>query len=103
MIFLGKNNPEAVAHFQGLVKRTLGTVNQALEGKQYLVADRLTLADLAFIPWDLTLEIILERDAEAGTEEKRKAKFPNWYAWHQRLLSRPAVRKMMEIQGAANA
>src|SRR5690349_19263791 len=30
-------NPESTKHFQKLVKRTLGTINRALEGKTYLV------------------------------------------------------------------
>ncbi|KAJ9606362.1 hypothetical protein H2200_009323 [Cladophialophora chaetospira] len=98
-----KNDPEGLAHFQGLVKRTLGTVDQALEGKQYLVGDKCTIADLAFVNWDLSLASFMAGDEEAGTEELRAKKFPNWAAWHKRLLERAAVQKMMQIQQKANA
>lgn len=40
------NNPEALAHLQSIVKRTLSTIDAALEGKQYLVAGKCTIADL---------------------------------------------------------
>jgi glutathione S-transferase len=91
-------NPEATKHFQGLVKRTITTINRVLEGKEYLVGGKVTLADLAFVPWDLSLDVILMGDVETATSEKRQKTWPNWYAWHTRLLQRPAVQKMMEIQ-----
>jgi len=36
-----------------LKKRTLTTVDQELQGKQYLVGGRCTIADLAFVNWDI--------------------------------------------------
>ncbi|KAH8812778.1 glutathione S-transferase [Xylogone sp. PMI_703] len=91
-------NAGATTHLQGLVKRTITTVNRALEGKQYLVGGKLTLADLAFVPWDLMLDVILLGDDEAATPEGRQKLWPNWYAWHNRVLQRPAVQKMIAIQ-----
>ncbi|KAH8896958.1 hypothetical protein GQ53DRAFT_890533 [Thozetella sp. PMI_491] len=43
-------NKESTKHFQALVKQTVTTVNCALEGKEYLVGRKVTLADLSFIP-----------------------------------------------------
>jgi glutathione S-transferase len=91
-------NSESTTHFQGLVKRTITTVDRALEGKEYLVGGKITLADLAFVPWDLALDVILLGDPESATLEKRENMWPNWFAWHIRLLERPAVRKMIAIQ-----
>jgi glutathione S-transferase len=91
-------NAESAKHFQGLVKRTITTINRALEGKEYLVGGKVTIADLAFVPWDLALDMILIGDAEAATTEDRRKQWPNWWAWHARLLRRPAVQKMVTIQ-----
>ncbi|KAH8889163.1 glutathione S-transferase [Thozetella sp. PMI_491] len=91
-------NEESTKHFQALVKRTITTVNRALEGKEYLVGGKITLADLSFIPWDMTLDAIFMGDSEAATAEGRKQLWPNWYKWHQMLLLRPAVQKMVSIR-----
>ncbi len=91
-------NIESTRHFQSLVKRTITTVNRALEGKEYLVAGKVTLADLSFIPWDMALDVICRGDPESATAEERKQLWPNWFAWHQKLLQRPAVQRMISIQ-----
>ncbi|KAI5461851.1 hypothetical protein BGZ63DRAFT_404673 [Mariannaea sp. PMI_226] len=91
-------NDGSTKHFQALVKRTITTVNRALEGKTFLVGEKVTLADLSFIPWDMKLDVIFMGDAEAATEEGRKQMWPNWYEWHQKLLQRAAVQKMISIQ-----
>ena len=96
-------NMEAAKHFQGLVKRTIKTVDWELEGKQYLFGGQITLADLAFVPWDNMLDIIMMNDPEAATSEQRKELFPNWSAWRDRLVERPAVQKMMTIQKEAQS
>jgi glutathione S-transferase len=51
-----RDSPDAIKHFQDLVKRTLGTVDAGLEGKKYLVGGKCTIADLAYVPWDLMLD-----------------------------------------------
>lgn len=94
---------DGVAHFQHLVKRTLRTVDDELPGKEFLVGGKCTLADLAFIPWDLMLDFVLQGDAEAGTANDRKHLFPNWYNWHVRMIQREAVQKMMKLKEEVNS
>jgi glutathione S-transferase len=94
----GKNNAASVIHFQELVKRTLGTINSALKGKEYLVGNKCTISDLSFVNWDLTLDNVLEGDKEAATKEQRVALFPNWASWHSRLLERPSVQAAIKMQ-----
>ncbi|KAL7914003.1 glutathione S-transferase [Trichoderma velutinum] len=94
-------NEGSTQHFQALVKRTITTVDRALRGKEYLVGDKITLADLAFLPWDNALDVILMGDAESATAEDRKKLWPSWSAWHDRVSQRPAVQKMLVIQKKA--
>jgi glutathione S-transferase len=96
-------NEGSTKHFQALVKRTITTVDRALQGKEYLVGGKITLADLAFIPWDRALDTILLNDPEAATAEQREKLYPNWSAWHNRLLQRPAVQKAVQIQTTEQA
>lgn len=98
-----KKNFDGVAHFQHLVKRTLRTIDDELRGKEFLVGGKCTLADLAFIPWDLMLDLVLQGDAEAGTASDRKQLFPNWYNWHVKMIQREAVQKMVKLKEEVNA
>ncbi|KAJ5769703.1 hypothetical protein N7520_004262 [Penicillium odoratum] len=93
-----KKNLEGAAHFHELVKRTLRTLDKELSDKAYLVGNKITLADLAFVPWDLILDVVLEGDKEAATANDRKILFPHWYDWHSRMLERPAVQRMIATQ-----
>jgi glutathione S-transferase len=72
-----------------------------LAGKQYLVGDKCTFADFAFVNWDLTLDLSMQGDKEVVTIEQRAALFPNWAAWHEGLLERPAVQRMIKAQKVA--
>lgn len=99
----GKGNADGVAHFQNLVKRTLRTVDDELRGKEYLVGGKCTLADLAFIPWDLMLDFVLQGDAEAETAQDRQKLFPNWYRWHTKIAQRTSVQKMIKLKQEASS
>ncbi len=52
MVISSLDNPAALAHFQGLIKRTLRTMDDHLKSKTYLVGEKCTIADLAFVNWD---------------------------------------------------
>ncbi|KAI9844861.1 MAG: glutathione S- transferase, nitrogen catabolite repression regulator [Thelocarpon superellum] len=75
--------------YVGEIKRVVSVLNRALEGKQYLVGDKATYADLAFVPWDAGTTRLL-KDDEAIDAAKD---YPHYYAWQQRILARPAVKK----------
>ncbi|KAL7953033.1 hypothetical protein V8C34DRAFT_309541 [Trichoderma compactum] len=94
-------NEGSTKHFQALVKRTITTADPAPRGKEYLVGDKITLTDLAYIPWDLALNNIILGNEESATAEGRKKLWPNWFAWHNRVLQRPSMQKMLAIQKKA--
>jgi glutathione S-transferase len=73
----------------------LGVLNSVLEGKEYLVGNKVTIADLSFITWDATIPFIL-------TDAKLDEEFPHWSAWHKRLTARPAVAKILAEKAAAS-
>lgn len=87
--------PLAIERYKEQLIRVLGVLNTALEGKEYLVGDKVTYADLAFLPWNTKVPWIF------GDEYKDldiENKYPNYFAWNARLMSRPAVKKVFERQ-----
>lgn len=70
-----------------------GVLNAALEGKEYLVGNKCTYADLSFITWDAMVPWLFQGDARL---EQMQNDYPNYTAWMQKLQSRPAVKKVLE-------
>ena len=75
--------------------RVLSVLDKGLQGKEYLVGDKVTIADLAFVTWLLAVPYIFG-DRYEGLEIEKK--YPNYSAWLQRLLARPAVQKALKIK-----
>ena len=72
-------------------------LNNALEGKEYLVGDKCTYADLSFVTWYAIANYA------AGPHKIDWEAYPNYKAWMDRLSSRPAVKKVMEEKAKVNA
>ena len=62
-------------------------LDSVLSKQKYLVGDKVTVADLIFIPWNSYAGRLLE-----GSDIDL-AKYTNFQTWHKELLARPAVRK----------
>jgi len=82
------------------IKRVLGVLNNILKDKEYLVGNKCTIADLAFITWDMIVPYIF-----SGTDQELHIEkdYPAYYAWNQRLMQRPAVQKVVKDKQAAMA
>lgn len=68
----------------------LGVVDAHLTKQQspYLVGEKCTYADLAWVTWDSLLGwLVPELDVEK--------EFPVFAAWNKRLMARPAVKKVL--------
>lgn len=50
-----------------------------------------TYADIAFISWNATVQGFKETWDSWEVEKK----YPDFWAWHMRLLERPIVKKVM--------
>lgn len=83
--------PSAIQRYKDQVVRVLMVLDKALAGKQYLVGDKATVADLSFLPWDVMVPWFFGDEYASLDIEK---KYPNYSAWRARLLARPAVQKV---------
>ncbi|KAK7757455.1 hypothetical protein SLS62_000470 [Diatrype stigma] len=85
--------PTAKKRYVEQIVRVIEVLDKILKGKEYLVDEKFTYADLAFIPWNQVIA-----HAPFFTESLWKAyeieeEYPAYMAWHQRIVSRPSVQK----------
>ena len=75
-------------------RRICAVLETGLRGKKWLVGDKMTFADLAFVSWNDRLDVVLKVEYEEKLDE-----FPNVKAWHERMTSLPSWKKAMQIRG----
>ena len=72
------------------IKRITAVLEGVLEGKTWLVGEKCTYADLAFISWQAGIgERVME-------EEWMVKDFPNVWAWLERMRAREEIRAVWE-------
>ena len=79
------------------IRRVLGVINSQLKksGKPYLIGDKVTYADLSFVPWHWLLLFPPNIMGEEFAKEWEQT-YPECWEWNKRLQERPAVKKCME-------
>lgn len=79
------------------IRRVIGVINSQLKktGKPNLVGDKVTYADLAFVPWFWLIVLPPHLMGEDFTKEWETT-HPEAWAWFQRLQALPSVTKVRE-------
>lgn len=72
-------------------KRIAGVLDRALQGKDWLVGDKCTYADLAFVMWNSQLDFIMQGH---GWDI---ADYPNFKRWQEAMLERDSLKKVMIV------
>ncbi|OTA97038.1 hypothetical protein M434DRAFT_387908 [Hypoxylon sp. CO27-5] len=85
--------PSAIERYQNEIRRVMGVVEGHLSGRQWLVGDKMTCADLTWVPWTLFGDILLSQSGHALLRD-----YPNVEAWYERIASRPSWKKVMEMR-----
>ncbi|KAI1439700.1 glutathione S-transferase [Annulohypoxylon stygium] len=85
--------PSAMDRYTKQVRRVLGVVDGLLEGKQWLVGDKMTYADMAWVPWNDRVDTSLNVPGPNKFDG-----FPNVKAWHERMISLPSWKRSMELR-----
>lgn len=86
------DHPYPVQRYSTEVKRLLGVLDKQLEGKEFLVGNEYSIADMASFPWVRAME----KDMNAA-EILGLSNFPNVTAWVDRLQERPATAKGITV------
>lgn len=82
--------PSAEARYAAEIRRVVGVIDSHLkkQGTPYLVGDKCTYADLAWVSWNAQLGwLVGDLDVEK--------EYPAFDAWNKRLMERPAVKKVL--------
>ena len=79
------------------IKRVLSVIDSHLKqtGRPYLVGDKVSYADLAFVPWHWLLLSPPHIMGDSFPDEW-KSSYPKAWEWSEKLLARPAVKKVRE-------
>jgi len=87
--------PSAIERYEKEVKRILGVLEGVLAAKpadaQWLVGNKMTFADMAFLPWDFRLSELLSQSWDEVWEG-----MPHARAWHDRMVELPSWKRSME-------
>ena len=81
----------AVDRYVKEIRRVSGVLNRILADKEYLVGNKFSYADLAFIPWYLVMGLF-------GIDLAQE--FPHVEAWLNRQKARPAIAEALKEREA---
>ncbi|KAI4142197.1 MAG: hypothetical protein LQ340_007417, partial [Diploschistes diacapsis] len=96
----------AIDRYSTELKRILSVLEGHLSGaapvadnappgaREWLVGNKITFADIAFVPWNVLAGSALP----TGPDIDPLKEFPHVHAWHQRLVSRPSFKKLWEMR-----
>lgn len=92
-VFHAEKLPSAIERYQNEIVRVNGVLDSWLKDHEWLVGDKCTYADLAFVTW--------ANIGGAMDGGKSKGKFPAYDAWLAKLMQRPSVQKAYADQEEA--
>lgn len=90
--------PSAIERYRNETRRVTQVLDNVLFKREYLVGDKCTYADLAFVPWYALLPFIFKDEKYDFQKD-----YPHYDAWMKKLLARPAVKETFEEKEAAKA
>lgn len=87
--------PSAIERYSNEVRRVLGVLETVLSKKpanaQWLVGDKMTFADIAFVPWNTHLSHVLGLSWDEVWKDT-----PHVRAWQERMVALPSWKRCME-------
>ena len=97
-----KDRQDCLDRYGNEIRRVLGVIDSHLKktGRQFLVGDKCTYADLVFVPWHWLLLSPPQIMGEDFPKEWEKD-YPSCWKWSQTLLERPSVKKCREDRNKA--
>ncbi|CAJ2513954.1 Uu.00g020730.m01.CDS01 [Anthostomella pinea] len=87
--------PSVIERYADQIKRVLSVLETVLAARpanaQWLVGDKMTYADMAFVPWNFRLGEVLMQSWDEVWEGT-----PHVRAWHERMIELPSWKRSME-------
>ena len=73
------------------VERVISVLDGVLANRKYLVGDKLTIADIAFVPWNSG-----GFDRLLANSSYDISKYTNFQRWHDLVSSKPGVKAALD-------
>ncbi|MBB3424890.1 GST-like protein [Rhizobium sp. BK312] len=86
------NNSYPVERYRDEAKRLLGVLESRLQGREWIMDDEYTIADITTFPWVRGVDVFY-----GGREVLEFESFPSVMAWLDRALARPASQRGLSI------
>ncbi|OEC98631.1 MULTISPECIES: glutathione binding-like protein [unclassified Rhizobium] len=86
------NNSYPVERYRDEAKRLLGVLENRLQGREWIMGDEYTIADITTFPWVRGVDVFY-----GGREVLEFESFPSVMAWLERALARPASQRGLSI------
>ncbi|MBB3455822.1 GST-like protein [Rhizobium sp. BK313] len=86
------NNSYPVERYRDEAKRLLSVLENRLKGRQWIMGDEYTIADIATFPWVRGVDVFY-----GGREVLEFASFPTVMDWLERAIARPASQRGLNI------
>ncbi|KAI8273331.1 hypothetical protein K4K60_011012 [Colletotrichum sp. SAR11_57] len=100
-MFHPEDVPSAKERYEEQTVRVLSVLDRVLKGREYLVGDKATYVDIAFMPWDYMARRML--DTAWNDKFAIDKEYPDYAAWAERIRSRPAVEKTLAAMKSERA
>lgn len=85
-------DPRPRERYQKEARRLLGVLDKRLDGREWIMGDAYTIADIMIFPWVRGLDVHYEAVETLGLKD-----FPNVMAWLQRCVARPASERGLQV------
>jgi GST-like protein len=86
------NNSYPVERYRDEAKRLLSVLESRLKGRQWIMGDEYTIADITTFPWVRGVDVYY-----GGREVLEFASFPSVMGWLERAIARPASQRGLNI------
>ena len=85
--------PSARERYNNEINRVVKVLDTHLANRDWLVGDKCTWADLAFVMWNNSIAAIL-KDAKDAWDP---AQYPNFTRWQNAMLARDSVKHVLSV------
>ncbi|KAI1211701.1 glutathione transferase [Annulohypoxylon truncatum] len=89
----GNESKRIMGVVEGTLRKQRQKLGLAADDPVWLVGDKCTYADLAFVPWNTLLGSMFPDGSLDLAKE-----FPEYYRWHLNMTGRPGTKKVLEYR-----
>ncbi|KAJ6007870.1 glutathione S-transferase [Penicillium herquei] len=91
----GESPESAKVRYGAELKRVAGVLDTVLSKQEWLVGDKCTYADLAFVMWNMQIPFFMA--SRTGEHAWQPEEVPHFTRWQNAMMARPSVLKVMSV------